>query len=61
MTKQLACPAPPARLVEAVKPPVFAPDMGWVDWSDALLVWGADEAERGRALAAWIHTQCGGH
>jgi hypothetical protein len=57
---QLSCPKPPLRLVETVPPPAFAPQMNWVDWSDALLVWGADQAKRRHDLVAWLDLHCNG-
>ena len=57
---QLQCPKAPAPLTEALSPPLFADGESWVEWSDALLGWGAEEARRRHDLARWVATNCGG-
>lgn len=58
--RQLACPAPPSRLIQPLAPPEFADAMAWPQWADALMGWGAEEARRRADLARWIKRHCAG-
>ena len=57
---QLSCPQAPAPLTDDVAPPAFVPGESWIEWSDALLGWGAEEARRRHDLAHWVSINCGG-
>jgi hypothetical protein len=57
---QLSCPEPPAELTQDLPPPVFEGGESWIQWSDALLGWGAEEARRRHDLVRWVGANCGG-